>query len=399
MKFLFVDASSTMLEKNLLPIAKYIQSKNKNFEAYFVSLELSSYISPEIELKSRYKIIQESAFEFIVFKSLRISKIKSFLISTKPDLIFIDGFRLFDQLWVGIAKQINIPVYKLQHGFEVETVFYKPLAVFVNIKKTIRMLHALYGLSCIADCRFIILLYQYSSYLFNGKSLMSTALSSIIFHPNKTFVYSEYYKEFWKNKFGFSINDMILITPIDFMLIPEIKKSKKQNACCYIAQTLVEDGRMSADDYNSLLHELALISLHTEKLIIKLHPRGNIQYYDIFNKYPNIEFTREFPNCNVYITHYSSLAYTAAFFSKKNILLEIKSHKTPDIFKKIGALIVKDVEGIYDILNDSSISEEPCLEEVKNQINYYAYYSDINPYETIFRTINNYLSPILLIEN
>ncbi|NQT02642.1 MAG: hypothetical protein HQ580_11505 [Planctomycetes bacterium] len=388
MKILFLDASPTMLAKNLLPIANWFHQKNQNFKALFVSLEISSYTDKNIELTSLKNIKKNDGNKFISFKSFNKGKIEKFLKTNNPDMIFIDGYRIFDQLWIGIGKSLNIPTYKLQHGFEVNSVYYKPSIILSNFQKGIRMIFALYSLSKLLNENFLEIFTQYLKYLFNGETLRNSYLDNELLHPQKSFVYSDFYKHFWNNKFGFEYDKMVIITPIDFLLIPQIKEKKRENACCYITQTLVEDGRMNRGEFIKLIYEYKKIALKVDKFIIKLHPRCNIEHYNCFRNLKNVEFTRDFPNCTSYITHYSSMAYTASFFSDLVILHELKGHPIPKIFKEVASHIVTSYEEIIKILEKSTNTKEPDFEERKKKITYYAVYEKINPYERIYQTIS-----------
>jgi hypothetical protein len=394
MRILFLDSGLTMLSKNLLPIANYFNEKQNDFEAIFVSVEILSYSDSNIEHKSLQNLTSKPNYKFLIFKSSNRVKIKNLLETLSPDLIFIGGYRIFDQLWVGICNRLSIPTYKLQHGFEIDSVYYKPISIITNFKKGIRISYAIYNLSKFVYHSFFILYIQYLRYIFLGKSLKDTFLNNVELQPKNTFVYSDYYKTFWNNKFGFNINNMTNITPIDFLLIPQIKKQKRVVACCYIAQTLVEEGRMKKNDFTNIMKQYLKIAEKTEKFIIKLHPQSNIDLYDSFKKLQNVQFTRDFPNCTSYITHYSSMIYTASFLSDYVILHELKGHITPKIFKDVASYITDDFNEIENLIKQSSFSKEPDFDEKKSKIKFYAIFEDINPYEKIFNTIKSEFSTI-----
>ncbi len=399
MYIIFIDACPTTMAKSFLPLVNFIKQLDKAFNACFVSLEFASYSNPELENKSLQQILQDSSLRYIEFRNLCNKKIEKFLLEEKPNAVFTNGYRIYDQLWIGISKQLCIPTFHLQQGFEIDSVYFKPYALLSKISKSIRMSYALFGISRITDSNFIILLTQYLGHLFNNKSLKGTALCNKKLHPNRTFVYSEFYKEFWYNKFGIDKESMVLISPIDFLLIPNVRNSIKQNACCYITQTLVEDGRMSKREFTKHLSTYKKIVSHTEKFIIKLHPRANVDiYYNIFRNFPNVEFTREFPNCTVYLTHYSSMAFTAAFFSNTVILHELKGHTTPAIFKRVASHVVSSVDQIIDILDkkddkrDFSFEDNFSFEDKKKIIEYYAMYDNNNPYKKIYDNLQSEFS-------
>ncbi len=377
MKIVFVDASPTMLAKNLFPIAKTLKKEYRNLEVIFVSLNISSYVDSEIEEKSIMILSSDENFCYILIKAKNISE---FLKKHKPDLIFIGGYRIFDMLWITLGKEFNIPTYALQHGFEIKSVFYKKHIIISKFSKVIRVLKILLTLSKKLDNSFCHMGYQYFQYFFWGKPLNNSLFNDTRLHPSKMFVYSDYYKDFWHNKFGLPKENMEIISPSDFQLIPKIQKMPRINACCYIAQTLVEDGRMRKNEFNNyIIKKYIHIANNVEQFIIKLHPRSNKTLYDEISVLPNVIITREFPNCSVYLTHYSSMAYTAFMFSNSVILHELPGHPTPELFKPVASLISTDIEIIIEKIKKCIDNPQPQIDVQKNKIKYYATVDNIDP--------------------
>lgn len=377
MKVIFVDASPTMLAKNHFLIAETLNKKDTDFEAIFVSLNLSSFVNVEIEKESLKKLLFNKAFKH---RTVKENEISNFLQKNKPDLIFIGGYRLFDMLWIAVGRENNIPTYQLQHGFEIENLHYKPHILIVKFFKVIYNLKILYLLSKILKKSFLKMSYQYLQYFFSGKQLKVSLFNNPKFYPAKIFVYSEYYKEFWNNKFGLPKENMEIISPSDFQLIPAIQKRPRINACCYLTQTLVEDGRMTKKVFfNKIIKEYIKIANNIGHFIVKLHPRSNVSLYDDLVALPNVSIMREFPNCSVYLTHYSSMAYTAFMFSNSVILHELPSHPTPKVFIKVASLISQNIESIIKEIKMHINDKQPQIETQINNIGYYAAMDNIDP--------------------
>lgn len=387
MKGLFFDASATMLAKNLLPIANVFCERIPDFKALFVSAEISSNVNPVLNKDSYNKIVSNEKYNFIRKRSFNARKIENFLTQYNPDFIFIGAYRIYDQLWTGIAKKKGIKVYKIQHGFEVESVYYKPFTILSKAIKSVRLIYAAYNLAVISGTAPLKLINQYQKYIIKGISLKDTLLNNKLFHPTLSFVYSEYYKDFWNKKFGFDKDQMSIITPQDFLLIKKVSEKPKEDACCYITQTIVEDGRMKEKDFVRMLEEYVEIAKSVNKFIIKLHPRANIKYYDAFERLSNVEITRDFPNCTCYLTHYSSMIFTAAFFSDNLIIHETKGNPTPDLFKSVASHIVTKPSEILIAIEENTDKPVPSLDERKEFLKDYACFEDKNPYEKIFEEI------------
>lgn len=382
MKILFVDASPTMLAKNLLPLARALKNEYKLFEAIFVSLNISSYVDHKIEKKSIQQLLSDNLFSY--FSINKSKQVSSFLYKHKPNLIFIGGYRIFDMLWIAVGKENNIPTYKLQHGFDTENLHYNPQIIISKFRKVIKMARMVLILSKILDKNFYRMIIQYFQYFSSGKSLNNSLFNDERLQPNKMFVFSNYYKDYWFKIFGLPKQIMEIISPPDFLLIPKIQLTPRINACCYLTQTLVEDGRMRKKEFdNIIIKQYINIANNVDHFIIKLHPRSNKSLYDDLVALPNVSIVRDFPNCSVYLTHYSSMAYTAFMFSNSVILHELPGHSTPDLFKPVASLISSDIKRITEKIQQSINNPQPNFNSQKNKINYYASVEVISPIDKI----------------
>ena len=376
MKILFIEAGPTMIAKNLLPIAREIAKIKQNAQFIFVSIEILSHADSEKENTSIKQLKELTNSKFHVLKSFKPTAINKYLLEQKPEALILDAYRIYDMLWILIAKSLGIRVYGFQHGFEVDNVYYKPHIIVNKLKKSLRVLTALYYLSKLMQKDFLLLVSQFSKYFFEGKKLQNSYFNKNVLQPNHVFIYSEYYRDFWQNKFGLNPLTMTVIGPPDLMMLNEIRKRPKIKGCCYLTQTLVEDGRMTKYDFNSMLIKYMDIANNFEKFILKIHPRGDKDLYTEFAKLKNVELTRDFPNCDCYITHYSSTAFVAYHISHKILLHELEGHPTPDIFKRFGFNIVTDSSKIIDTFKETDWSKTTVIEK---NLDYYAPVPAENP--------------------
>lgn len=387
MKALFFDSSPTMAAKNLLPIADFINSKEEFFNATFVCAELSSNVDYEYNEKSKQSLTKFDNYKYKTLKSFNLRKIKTFLEDEQPELLFIDRYTIYDQLWVGIANKLGIVTIKLQHGFELDSVNWKHFSMISKFNKGIRLTYAAFNISRLIRVSFFRLFAQYYLYIFWGKNFKNKLLSNHILHPTKTFVYSEYYKTFWKKKYDFQFKNMEVITPADFLLIDSVKKKNRIKGCCYITQTLVEDGRMLRSEFLDLMDHYKTVASKVETFIIKLHPRSDLSLYESFKKLDNIIITRDFPNCTSYLTHYSSMAFTSAFLTNNVIIHELGNNQTPELFKKVATQIVSNIEELITAIDKNKGKDLPDFDKRKQELEYYCVYEDIYPYEKIYNQI------------
>jgi hypothetical protein len=387
MKAIFYDASATMLKKNHYPVVDYFFKKNPDFQSVFISNETGINIYSQKNKIDENELLNLNNSSFMKFKTFNHKKLSKLLKKEKPDFLIIAGYRIYDQLITAICNNENINIYKLQHGFEIDSVNYKIKSILLKTTKVIRLLAASLNLGFVSNSDPFLLSLYYTRYILTGSKLKNTLLDNKLFHPTLIFVYSDYYKEFWFNKFGLDKSKMVYITPSDFSIINKIHKKQKQKGCCYIAQTLVEDGRLSKNEFIALLKEYESIVKSVSSFVIKTHPRSDISNYSVLTKYPNVTITNELPNCNSYLTHYSSLIYTVAFLSKNIIIHELNGHETPEVFKQINPKICNTVSEIIKTLKDTSIEALPSIDILKKKLKYFVEFEDIDPYENIYNNI------------
>lgn len=368
MKILFIEAGPTMLAKNLLPIAREIAKIKKNARFIFVSIEILSHADIKKENIAIDQINKLENTTYHTIKSLNPSIIQKYLKKQNPNAVVFEAFRIYDMLWTVIAKNLGIRVYGCQHGFEIMNLYYKPKILIDQFVKSIRIFLALYNLSKLLHKSFSKILHQFSIYFFTGCSLKNTDFNNSLLYPDHLFIYSNYYRDFWKNKFNISFELMSTTGPPDLMMLNEIKKKTKIAGCCYLAQTIVEDGRMPIKDFNNLLDEYKEIAQGFENFIIKMHPRGNRKIYAELNKLENVELVWEYPNCEYYLTHYSSTAFVAYYITPKVLLHELDGQPTPDIYKQFGFNIVNDSSQILSTFKDDTLFSKNKLNSILENI-------------------------------
>lgn len=354
---LFFDASATMLAKNHLPIAKSISKMDASFEAVFLSVEISSNLNMIVENESEEALASLHASQFLKCSNFGSSNLSDILNEFKPDFVLIGAYRIYDQLLCAICKKLNIKVYNFQHGFEVNSVNYTIGGVLGKFRKSLKLLKTSFDLARFSNLNQIVFLKDYISYILGGESKENSLLRNEHFHPFHSFVYSEWYKSFWKTKFGFNMVQMTIITPPDFLLVDEVKDKEQIDGLCYITQTLVEDGRMTEKAFVNMLKEYRNIAATVKCFIIKLHPRARVEYYDVFKNMENVVIQREFPNASIYLTHYSSMIFAAARLSDRLILHELPGHATPEVFQQVNPHVVQDTEEIKDLIDDFDTSK------------------------------------------
>ena len=133
------------------------------------------------------------------------------------------------------------------------------------------------------------------------------------------FTIGEYWDDYYLKEHGYNKEQIRLIGDHD--LDGFVPTGKNEDAICYIANVLVEDGTVTKKDFDAFLHAFAESVDKKTKLYIKLHPRSNKDLYDIFKDH-NVEFIRNgvLPSVNVYVGHRSALLGRALYESDSLII-------------------------------------------------------------------------------
>ena len=133
------------------------------------------------------------------------------------------------------------------------------------------------------------------------------------------FTMGEYWDDYYLTEHGYKKEQIRLIGDHD--LDGFVPTGKNEDAICYIANVLVEDGTVAKKDFDAFLHAFADSVDKKTKLYIKLHPRSNKELYDIFKEH-NVEFIRNgvLPSVNVYVGHRSALLGRALYESDSLII-------------------------------------------------------------------------------
>lgn len=387
MKAIFIDASVTELKKNFLGIANYFKERDSKFEVLFLTVNTASYVVQSMEEQAE-KLISENGYAIDHFTSFNCDKIRKKLKSIAPDYILINAMNTYNELWNAICKEQGVTVYFYSHGFQIDNLFYEKSELLSKIKKVARYTYAIYNISKVIKKPFLGMFKAYANYISRGADLKETALDDPRLYPDWVFVYSEYYKEFWHRKYGIKNVNYEYIMPHDFMLVEPVLAKPQEDAFCYITQTLHEDGRYSKEQFAELLRSLRPVASAVKKFYVKLHPRVESTMYDeAFAGLDNVEIIRDFPHCKVYMTHYSSMAYTSALISGKTIIYELPGQPTHEVYKEVATEIVYDVPQLCDAIVKHMNAPEMPFEDRKHIIEKYASYSGKSPFEVLYSVI------------
>ena len=325
-----------------------------NFFKYIPDLliELANEENFEIILCYEEDTDNSKANEFLTnFINIKVGlfkSIKSILNLYNIDLVIVNAQRIPDSLVVSYANKLKIPTLMIQHGM---------------YNGYLKRNHELYYRKLFKTFKYLI--YSFQIGVISKKNVFKTALNFILafsfnksyqklfknydlIYTNQVHVYGNYWVDYHKNFFGYTINR----TEFKITGYPELLNSfsnRKVNFC-YIAQSLYEDGRISLKDISNTLEILKNLN-KKHSLIVKRHPRS----LDIIYQGYNLELTDDIPDSDVYIGHYSSLLALPITKGKKLAIIPIEGHSIPEYFKNNSKFVNSDSE-LVTFLKEKSIS-------------------------------------------
>lgn len=317
---LFIDYLPTGFKRYAESIIKEIRDISNQF--YFVAIYMDG---PHMDsLESFDEIICASSFDYDPVKIFE---------TYNPDGIVLFAHRFFDYMFTLEAHKRKIPAFNFQHGL------YMDNTVISKLSKTS-------ALPLIRRKKDQIKLYSKCIYYMNQKKLNTTvAMISDLMRQhdlyevvNKrlgkscnadiSFIYGEYWKRYYREQYK--------ETETDFRIIgyPELEGSLRKSddvlqndlpSVCYLAQTSVEDGIIEENILQSFLSALKT-ELIGFNLILKLHPRSDIALYEsLIDNSDNVLIWDypEFPECDCYIGHESTVVARALYITNKTMVYRL----------------------------------------------------------------------------
>jgi hypothetical protein len=376
--FYFFDINEVLIDRYPAKIAKDLSNNFgiKNF--IFIYSEKYDYGEP--------KNLPDGGKSFYI-KNITKKKIENLFLSFPPYSLTTIAQRIPDMLMISIFNINNLPTFTVQHGLWSDSIV--RLAVIPQIISKFSKFKV-FGRYAFEICKihkfpfFSTLLEMYKFFYVDKSSIKATKyLKSDDLRPKKVFAFDKSWDNYYINKFGYSKKDIIYIGNPDFLAIKEKDITQKEDAVCYICQSLVEDGRYLLSDYQDFLKVLKQTIVGKKKLYMKLHPRSRMENYKILEECDDVVFLNEFPICDFYIGHYTSLLAVSEQVSKNILIWELKGHYTPEYFKEFGSVITDNPLDITKFINYKYKSENSKSTEIISN----EYLKVFNPIGTISKNI------------
>ena len=253
-----------------------------------------------------------------------IKDIDEFLKSNGVRIMVFTQTRIPDMEFILHCKKLGIKTIMLQEGVMFDGMNINDVsvanafAILGYIPKVTEYFHILWNM-CKYDKRSFTKVVWH--FLMKKKNVTLTIAKEFSTHLIGDYIFTmgEYWDDYYLTEHGYKKEQIRLIGDHD--LDGFVPTGKNEDAICYIANVLVEDGTVAKKDFDAFLHAFADSVDKKTKLYIKLHPRSNKELYDIFKEH-NVEFIRNgvLPSVNVYVGHRSALLGRALYESDSLII-------------------------------------------------------------------------------
>ena len=294
--------------------------------AFKISSELKK-IDPQLKIGAVAIEIpgNEDKNDIDVFISRRdIKDIDDFLKSNGVRIMVFTQTRIPDMEFILHCKKLGIKTIMLQEGVMFDGMnindvsMANAFAILGYLPKVMEYFHILWNMCKYDQTSFAKVVWHF---LIKRKNVTLTIAKEFSEHLICDYIFTmgEYWDDYYMTKHGYKKEQIRLIGDHD--LDGFVPTGKNEDAICYIANVLVEDGTVTKKDFDAFLHAFAESVDKKTKLYIKLHPRSNKDLYEIFKEH-NVEYIRNgvLPSVNVYVGHRSALLGRALYESDSLII-------------------------------------------------------------------------------
>lgn len=343
--FYFFDLNEVLIDRYPAKISGYLQ-ENYNINNFI-------FIYSEKYNKNEPKNLPEGGKSFYI-PDLSLRMINELISKYPANSLTTIAQRIPDMLMLSIFNNKNIPTFIVQHGLWSDKLERIPLIKLLFSKFSKFRNYAKYTMSlCRINKTPIIptLIELYKFLLVENIKIPNTQFLNINgLRAQKAFVFDKSWDEYYLEKYGYNSMDLIYIGNPDFLILKGKDLNIKEDAVCYICQSLVEDGRYLLKDYEAFLKILNDYVASEKKLYVKLHPRSRKEYYRIFESNRNVILTDDFPVCEYYIAHYTGMLAVAKQCTDNILIWNLKAHHMPKYFNQFASVITSNITELKDFI-------------------------------------------------
>lgn len=345
-RVLFFEVHGGSLRRFPLWLSNSLSKINENLSYIFlvddnIEKEINAYIVKELGNAEFY----ESSFV------PSVSAYRDQIAKIRPQVIVVFAHRLPDIALLIAAKQLGISTVYYQHGLYIPFMRRTLSLFYSKALKTLR--YAFYAISVgsVAGVGRISGFISFIKLFIFGHNIREVGLPIDKVTADKCLVYGDHWVDYHVEQYGYQKNDIKIVgTPdldgVDLEGSKILDNSSLENKFCYVAQTLVEDGRLERSVMKSFLQNLAgQIKSSDGELLIKLHPRSDKSLY--ISLECNYKFCEKFPAADIYIGHYSTILIRGVAYSEKFLLINFEGHEIPEYIRMLANEIVASDDKLY----------------------------------------------------
>jgi len=350
--YYFYDLNEVLIDRYPAKIAQRLSKEINSNNFIFIYSEQYDYAAP--------KNIPEGS-KFFYIKNLKKEELEKLFDKYPPHSLTTIAQRIPDMWMLTFFNHRNVPTFLVQHGLwsdRLERIPLIPLLLkkFSKFQSYLRHVRAICKMNNIPLIPTLVDLYKFL--LLENIDIPKTKYLDIDkLRANKAFVFDDSWNNYYEKKYGYNRNDLIYIGNPDYLLLKGIDLNKKEDAVCYVCQSLVEDGRFSLKEYTSFLRILERNVTDKKKLYIKLHPRSKLKFYDLFKTNKNVVLTHDLPVCRYYIAHYTGLLATVRQISENVLIWKLKNHHIPQYFNRFASVITDKEPELRDFIDGKTVNK------------------------------------------
>lgn len=345
---LFFERPLVDLRKFAFKIARELKKIEKEIRIGAVCIELPSQKEKE-----------DNAVD-IFWHRRQINNIDQFLISHGVKIIVFTQCRIPDLEFILHAKKIGIKTIMLQEGVMFDGMNINDVsianifAMFGYLPKVAEYLNIIRHMCQYDKQSFYKVIMQV---LKKKKNITMIVEEQFSVHLIGEYLLTmgEYWDEYYESHHGYTKDQIRLIGDHD--LDGFTPSGKNEEAICYIANVLVEDGSAKKSDLEEFLKAFAEAVDKNIKIYIKLHPRSNQNLYYLLDDH-NVEYIRNdpLPSVNVYIGHRSALLGRALYESDSLIIWKFPNEEF-SFYEKYATAVCTNRNELIKTFREIDITE------------------------------------------
>lgn len=380
--FYFYDLNEVLIDRYPAKIASLISTITNTNNFVFIYSYHYEYAIPN-------KIPNGSKVFYL--KNLSQKKLDEIISQYPPNSLTTIAQRIPDMWMLTYFNHLYVPTFIVQHGLWSDKMERLPLVplIIAKFSKFYNYLKHIHDISRMNNIPFFpTVMDLYNFFLKENKQIPETKyLHNDMLRANYSFVFDESWDDYYVNKYGYNILKLVYIGNPDFMQLKDIITHTKEDAVCYLCQTIIEDKRYPLSKFEAFLKILEKEIIPYKKLYIKLHPRTKVDNYNILRNYENVVFVNHFPNCKYYIGHYSSIISVAKQCSDKILLWKLEDHNIPEYFQRYAQVVTNNAEHVRLFINDTPTTNSKSVNSINVKILSKKEINEINPIKIIAKFI------------